>query len=80
MPAVTVELPDDLTAFVTETLRAGTFDSADELFARALRLLRSQTPAPVGVVKLTREGFDEPAFLAGLVGKLEQSRKPHKPR
>ena len=80
MTTVTVQLPDDLAAFVAETLRAGTFESADELFARALRLLRSQTPAPVGVVELTRAGFDGPTFLAGLVGKLEQSRKPNKPR
>ena len=80
MPAVTVSLPDDLAEYVAESLRVGTYTSADDLFARALRLLRSQTPAPVGVVELTRSGFDGPAFMAGLVDKLENTRLPKKPR
>lgn len=83
MPAVTVDLPDDLAAFVDETLRAGTFASADDLIAHALRQVRAHTPAPVGVVELTRDGFNEPAFMAGLVDKLDKldrGRKPNKPR
>lgn len=80
MPAVTVDLPDDLAEFVAEVLRSGTFESADELVAHALRAVRAHTPAPVGVVELTRDGFDEPAFMAGLVNKLERTRLPTKPR
>lgn len=80
MPTITVALPDDLSEYVAYTLQSGLFKSADELVAHALRVVRAQTPAPVGVIELTREGFDEPAFLAGLVHKLERGRRPHKPR
>jgi Arc/MetJ-type ribon-helix-helix transcriptional regulator len=79
MPTLSVTLPDDLNEFIEYTLRSGLFQSADELVAHALRVVRAQTPAPVGVVELTREGFDEPAFLAGLVRKLK-SERPNKPR
>lgn len=79
MPTLTVTLPDDLHEFIAYSLQAGVFNSADELVAHALRVVRAQTPAPVGVVDLTREGFDEPAFLAGLVSKLKRDR-PNKPR
>lgn len=80
MPTLTVSLPDELNEFITYSLKAGVFNSADELVAHALRVVRAQTPAAVGVIDLTREGFDEPAFLAGLVSKLKGERKPNKPR
>lgn len=79
MPTLTVTLPDDLSEFVHYSLQSGRFKSAEELVVHALRQVRAQTPAPVGVIELTREGFDEPAFLAGLVSKLKGER-PNKPR
>jgi Arc/MetJ-type ribon-helix-helix transcriptional regulator len=80
MPTLCIALADDLHQFVTYALETGLFQSADELVAHALRVVRAQTPAPAGVIELTREGFDEPAFLAALVSKLEQDRRPNKPR
>ena len=74
MHPLTVHLPDDLAAFVAATVKAGTYRTPGELVARALTLLRAQTPPPVGVVELTRAGFDGPAFMIGLVDKLERTR------
>jgi hypothetical protein len=77
---LTVQLPQDLAEFVAATVRDGTYRSADELVARALTLLRIQTPPPVGVIELTRAGFDGPSFMASLADKLEQTRPPKKPK
>lgn len=89
-----VRLPDDLAAFVAEAVRDGVFESADQLFAHAVALFRTQTalgqtpdPTPAEppsphvtgeVVDLTRTGFDGPAFMANLVDKLERKREEEK--
>ena len=96
MKSVLVYLEDDLLAFVEQAVQDGNFESADDLFAYAVGLVRTETvlgrrpaaepaPAPpkpgsgvpVVAVDLTRKGFDGPAFMANLVGKLEQ-RRVHK--
>lgn len=95
MPTLTVHLADDLAEFVRQSVADGAYTSADELFAHAVGLVRTesvlghsptadpaarptphQVPAvvPSAPVDLTRQGFDSPAFMANLVGKLEQKR------
>ncbi len=80
MLPMTIHLPQDLAEFVAATVRDGIYRTPDELVARAVALLRTQTPPPVGVIELTRAGFDGPAFMAGLADKLEQTRPPKKPK
>jgi Arc/MetJ-type ribon-helix-helix transcriptional regulator len=43
MPAVVVNLPDDLAAFVAQAVTDGRFDSADELFAYAVGRVRTDS-------------------------------------
>jgi Arc/MetJ-type ribon-helix-helix transcriptional regulator len=43
MPALSVNLPDDLAAFVTQAVADGRFDTTDELFAYAVGRVRTES-------------------------------------
>ena len=94
MPTLTVNIPDELAAFVESAVASGDWPDAAAVVQQALLLLRTQAmlgrepepmtapktkSGPIQAVDLTRQNFDSAAFVAGLVDKIHIQKRTRPP-